>query len=107
MSAQPHSKDDEMQHPSVQESLQAVVAHLRNIQYHHLHNLEELQLVRAQSLAMATINDKLNQKTQELKTQLAIANSLVDTKRTCHQGLIEANQELVGRLKDKKIEAKY
>ena len=55
---------------------------------------------------MATINDELNQKIQELHTQLAIANSLVDAKKTCHQGLIEANQELVKRLKDKEIEAK-
>ena len=63
-------------------------------------------MARAQSLAMATINDELNQKTQELQTQLAIANSLVDAERTRRQGLIEANQELVGRLKDKEIEAK-
>ena len=100
MSTQPHSKDDEPQRPSAQEFLQAAVFHLRNIQYHHLHDLEDLQLARAQSLAMDTINDKLNQKTQELQTQLAIANSLVGTERTHHQGLIEANQELVSILKD-------
>ena len=64
-------------------------------------------MARAQNLAMATINDELNQKTQELQTQLAIANSLVDAERTCHQGLIEANQGLVNILKDKEIEAKY
>ena len=106
MSAQPHSEDDEALRPNIQESLQAAVAHLRNIQYHHVHDQDELQLAWAQSLAMATINDELNQKTQELQTQLAIANSLVDAERTRHQGLIEANQELVDRLKDKKIEAK-
>ena len=63
-------------------------------------------MARAQSLAMAAINDELNQKTQELQMRLAIANSLVDAKRARHHGLIEANQELMGRLKDKEIEAK-
>ena len=41
-SAQPHLEEDEPQCPSIQESLQATVAHLRNIQYHHLHDQEEL-----------------------------------------------------------------
>ena len=55
---------------------------------------------------MATINDELHQKVQDLQTQLAIANSLVDAKRSRQQGLIEANQELMNRYKDKEIEAK-
>ena len=55
---------------------------------------------------MATINDELHQRIQELHTQLAIANSLVDVERLRHQGLIEANQELVNKFKDKEIEAK-
>ena len=37
---------------------------------------------------------------------MAIANSLVDAKRSRHQGLIKANQELINRLKDQEIEAK-
>ena len=61
-STQAHEEEDEPQHPSLQESLHATIAHLRNIQYHHLHDQEELQLAKAQSLAMATINDKLHQK---------------------------------------------
>ena len=105
-STQPHNEEDEPQCPNIQESLQAVVAHLRNIQYHNMHDQEELQLVKAQGLAMATINDKLHQKIRDLHTQLAIANSLVDAERSRHQGLIEANQELMNRFKDKEIEAK-
>ena len=67
-STQPHNKEDEPKHPNIQESLQAVVAHLRNIQYHNMHNQEELQLARAQGLAMATINDELHHKIQDLHT---------------------------------------
>ena len=105
-STQEQDKEDEPQRPSLQESLQATIAHLRNIQYHHLHDQEELQLAKAQSLAMATVNDELLQKVQDLQTQLAIANSLVDAERSRHQGLIKANQELMNRLKDKEIKAK-
>ena len=83
-STQEHDEEDEPQCPSLQESLQATIAHLRNIQYHHLHDQEELQLAKAQSLALAAINDKLHQKVQDLHTQLAIANSLVDAKQTRH-----------------------
>ena len=82
------------------------MVHLRNIQYHNLHDLEELQLSKAQSLAMATINDELHLKTQELQMQLAIANSLVDAKRARYQGFIEANLELLEQLKDKEFKAK-
>ena len=45
-----------------------------------MHDQEELQLAKAQRLAMETINDEHHQKIQELHTQLAIANSLVDAK---------------------------
>ena len=55
---------------------------------------------------MATINDELNLKTQELQMQLAIANSLVDAKRDRYQGFIEANLELLEWLKDKELESK-
>ena len=105
-SANPQSKDEAPLRANLEESLQVGVAHLKNIQYHHLHDLEDLQFARAQSLAMATINDELNLKTQELQTQLAIANILVDAKRARHQGFIEANQELLEHLKDKELEAK-
>ena len=58
-STQAHKEEDDPQRPSLHESLQATIAHLRNIQYHHLHDQEELQLAKAQSLAMATVNDEL------------------------------------------------
>ena len=58
-STKEHDEEDEPQRPSLQESLQATIAHLRNIQYHHLHDQEELQLAKAQSLAMATVKDEL------------------------------------------------
>ena len=82
------------------------MAHLRNIQYHHLHDREELQLAQAQSLAMANVNDELLQKVQELQTQLAIANSLVDAERLRQQGFIEANQELINKMKGFEVVAK-
>ena len=38
-------------------------------------------MVKAQSLAMATINDELHLKTNEFQMQLALANILVDVER--------------------------
>ena len=77
---QEQDEEEEPPRPSLQESLQVAITHLRNIQYHHLHDQEELQLAKAQSLAMATVNDELLQKVHDLQTQLAIANSLVDAR---------------------------
>ena len=75
--------------PSVQELLQATIAHLKNIQYHHLHNQEELEMVKVQSLAMAAINDELLLKNNELQIQLALAQNLVDAKRTPAKDLLK------------------
>ena len=41
-STQAQEEEDKHQRPSLQESLQAAVAHLRNVQYHHMHDQEEL-----------------------------------------------------------------
>ena len=41
-STQEQEEEDKPQRPSLQESPQAAVAHLRNVQYHHMHDHEEL-----------------------------------------------------------------
>ena len=71
-------REEESQEVTINDSLQASTAHLKNIQVQSKINREEKGIVQLQALHMAQINDELQEKLQHYHLALALEKSKVD-----------------------------
>lgn len=85
---------------TITESLQVIVAHLKNIQVSAMIDQEQMKLNQLESLAKAEVADELKDKLANYEIALATKKSLNDVARARIQGFVEDNQELQRRLQE-------
>ena len=92
--------EDEAQETNINDSLQVITAHLKNIQVQSAIDKEEKKLAQLQALQMAEVNDELQEKIQRYEIELAMEKSKVNAEQERVKSFIQDRDELAHRLSE-------
>ena len=91
-------EEEEYKEVSINESLQIITEHLKNIQVQSEIDKGERRIIELQALHMAEINDELQEKLQNYHLALAVEKSNVEAERERTKSFMEDKADLAQRL---------